>query len=721
MAFGLFTAALLLLLNSEGSAQPANCVDQVSWVDGNGYSCSDYQTYGWCQSGWYGPNWQQAWGVFSSYCASSKNCVGADAACCACGRNPSLDAVDCVVGDWGDWSNCTLVGDPDNATCQRSRLRAVVTLPRRGGASCGPLVQTQTCPNDACQPCAVGAWSDWQCYAPDTRLRTRAVATPSPATRCAALGQAQSGPGCTASPPLPAGNLLQPLGNNAYGQLGLEGVAFQNNLSILVPPPFGFPVTTVACGNLHTAVLAGGLLFVAGDNDNGQLGLGDLVQRTTFQMLPSPDLKAVLAVSLGSAHSAFLTARGAVYLFGANADGQLGQGNYTQSLLPAELRARGGRYFITAGVNVSGLALGGQMSALLTDTGAAYTFGLNALGQLGVNSSSTAIPYPTLVVGLGEEFIVSVAIGQSSAIFLTASGTAYSAGSNCNLQLGLSPTYGTVWAPIALPNVTVALAATFNKHTLFVLQDGTVMVAGDNTYGQLGLPPMDSVPLRPINISTSGTVQGIVAGITYSAVYDTAGNIYISGTDGNQADPSSCQWSSTGLCGTFSLVPNEEYAGNLVAVAAGAYHLAALKTWTTTPTPTQTGTVTSTASVTQTETQPPTPTPSFPFCGPKTLSLVDGPWTLATQSRCTQVLGLGAGSDPWQDRFLALRIQTLTGELDLSILQGCTAKCTLTYTTADVGAEKLVQLSSAPAASLSLLVNGGVRPASSRAGPPTAA
>eukprot|EP00667_Euglena_gracilis_P032336 EG_transcript_49376 len=114
-AFGVFGAALVLLLASPSTAQSTTCVDQTGWKDSNKYTCSDYQRFGWCKGGWYGPKWNVTWGMFSRYCVpSSTGCVGADVACCACGRNAGLDAVGCVVGAWGDWSNCTLVGDPED-------------------------------------------------------------------------------------------------------------------------------------------------------------------------------------------------------------------------------------------------------------------------------------------------------------------------------------------------------------------------------------------------------------------------------------------------------------------------------------------------------------------------------------------------------------------------------------------------------------------------------
>jgi len=71
--------------------------------------------------------------------------------------------VDCVLGDWQEWSGCT-------ATCgggSTSRSRNIVTQPAHGGIPCeGPLSEAKECARASCPgphevDCQFGDWEDW--------------------------------------------------------------------------------------------------------------------------------------------------------------------------------------------------------------------------------------------------------------------------------------------------------------------------------------------------------------------------------------------------------------------------------------------------------------------------------------------------------------------------------------------------------------------------------
>ncbi|MFN4253882.1 MAG: T9SS type A sorting domain-containing protein [Saprospiraceae bacterium] len=76
----------------------------------------------------------------------------------ASAQTTNPDPVDCVVSAWSNWSNCTV-------SCGggiQTRTREIVTPPANGGQPCPPLSETQACNEYPCPvDCVVGPWSNW--------------------------------------------------------------------------------------------------------------------------------------------------------------------------------------------------------------------------------------------------------------------------------------------------------------------------------------------------------------------------------------------------------------------------------------------------------------------------------------------------------------------------------------------------------------------------------
>jgi len=74
----------------------------------------------------------------------------------ACNPNPC--PVDCVMGDWGGWSECS--ADCDGGIMQRHRQVQQEGL--HGGLPCGEKSEATTCSAQPCNKnCMLGEWSDW--------------------------------------------------------------------------------------------------------------------------------------------------------------------------------------------------------------------------------------------------------------------------------------------------------------------------------------------------------------------------------------------------------------------------------------------------------------------------------------------------------------------------------------------------------------------------------
>lgn len=107
------------------------------------------------------------------------------------------------------------------------------------------------------------------------------------------------------------------------------------------------------------ALTANGEVFAYGSNNNGQLGLGDTVDRyDTFQQITTLEGKNVTEVSTGFYHSLFLTKEGIVFSCGSNCYGQLLQRNFEEpNLIPEDIQLNGEVKFIEAGSFTSHLVV----------------------------------------------------------------------------------------------------------------------------------------------------------------------------------------------------------------------------------------------------------------------------------------------------------------------------------------------------------------------------
>lgn len=154
-------------------------------------------------------------------------------------------------------------------------------------------------------------------------------------------------------------------------------------------PLKGIKIVKIICGPIacHSfAVSADGTCFAWGRNEDGQLGLGDTINRYN----PTPITKygkeakgAALPViaggSCGSAHTILFSKDGNVYSCGDSKNGKLGLGpavaaNAEPVTIPTKIEAR----------NIISASCGREFSVIVQgETGKVYSFGNPEFGQLG--------------------------------------------------------------------------------------------------------------------------------------------------------------------------------------------------------------------------------------------------------------------------------------------------------------------------------------------------
>ena len=176
-------------------------------------------------------------------------------------------------------------------------------------------------------------------------------------------------------------------GDNSNGQLG-NGTTTDSSTPLLVTGLPGGTFTAVVGGSGNSFVLTStGSLYgwgIAG-------GLGNGATDNSFQLpVAVTGLSGVnvTAVAAGINHTLALTNSGAVYAWGDNESGELGSGDSFASATPIHVTGGG-----LSGVTVTAVAAGAFHSLAVTSTGAVYTWGNNSDGQLG-NGTTTDSPTP---------------------------------------------------------------------------------------------------------------------------------------------------------------------------------------------------------------------------------------------------------------------------------------------------------------------------------------
>ena len=187
-------------------------------------------------------------------------------------------------------------------------------------------------------------------------------------------------------------------GNNYHGQLGTgtSGNSSSSSVPTEIITASGLALTVVVTGQTHACALsAQGAVWWWGNNASGQLGNGRSGDTTTFRATPvavqMPTGVQFTVIAAGQDHTCALTQSGTGYCWGANTYGQLGTGSGIVSrTVPTAVQQPGG-------VTFKKLVAGGTHTCALTVGNMAYCWGNNGRGQLGSGSNSPSNPEPVAV------------------------------------------------------------------------------------------------------------------------------------------------------------------------------------------------------------------------------------------------------------------------------------------------------------------------------------
>ncbi|CAJ0860453.1 hypothetical protein AMST5_01304 [freshwater sediment metagenome] len=232
-----------------------------------------------------------------------------------------------------------------------------------------------------------------------------------------------------AASPAAASGGLAIWGWNFYGQLGNGGFT---NSSVPIEAVTsgvlaGKTITRIAGGGAHTCVVTSDDgVYCWGANFNGQLGNGVIggfsSLPTTVNISGALAGKTVSQITAGG-NSTCALASGRAYCWGWGGAGELGNGGYADSSVPVAVTTSG----VLAGKTVTQIAGGYHHNCAVTSDGGAYCWGFNSYGQLGNGGNSISnVPVAVTTNGvLAGKTVSQIEGGEGHTCAVTSDGGAY--------------------------------------------------------------------------------------------------------------------------------------------------------------------------------------------------------------------------------------------------------------------------------------------------------
>jgi len=329
-------------------------------------------------------------------------------------------------------------------------------------------------------------------------------------------------------------------GHGDLGQLGLGNSVF------LQPSPklLRFDASNeeseccidrIICGVNHTiAISHKGDVFVFGRGENGQLGLGDTMNRFVPTVMKKISSKRVGAVACGGHHSlcSLVIDNGKnfeFYAWGRNMNGQLGLGTFSSLpvTVPTEITAFKGK-------PITSIACGEDFSLVVVEEREVYMFGKADAGQHPENASRQDFEdkaVPQLILNW-KHGIAKVSCGWGHCALLTKNGEVFTWGANLHAQCGqgkksrFSPLL-----PVHTNNIRIVDIECGSCHTVLLSEQGEVFLFGSGADGKMAFgedDPIDILRPRKVNFFSERKVKivQIRSGTDHICTLDEDGNMW---------------------------------------------------------------------------------------------------------------------------------------------------------------------------------------------------
>ena len=305
------------------------------------------------------------------------------------------------------------------------------------------------------------------------------------------------------------GTTLYAWGENNVGQLGTGNTT---NAKVRRPVlKVQAPLSSVGLGQKHSCICDRfHQAFCWGANDNGQLGLGNLVQQTVATAVPG--VVDCTQIAGADFHTCAIRQGGTVWCWGRNAFGQLGQPAGAVISVPQ---------MVPGLIDVLEVAGGDGYTCVLQKDKTVSCWGNNNAGQLGDGTTVTRAT-PATVAGLTD--VVEVAVGRVHACARQSAGTVWCWGSNERGQLG-NGTQTASSVPVAVVGLIDAAQVVAGHQHSCALTSGssTISCWGNNSSGQLGVGATPAFSNVPSVVPGLYKVTSMAAGSEYTCARHSGG------------------------------------------------------------------------------------------------------------------------------------------------------------------------------------------------------
>lgn len=235
-------------------------------------------------------------------------------------------------------------------------------------------------------------------------------------------------------------------------------------------------VKDIVIGTNHCfAIKNDGTVWAWGADAYGQLGDGDTIDKSTPVQIP--ELTNVISIVASGDHSLALKSDGSVLAWGYSSHGALGMGNTDKYYTPTQIST-----FLAN--NISYITTG-MTSFAIREDGSLLAWGSNAYGEYG-NGNTFSSKVPVMVVKSSQEYN-KIAVGTDHILVIKDDGALYARGYNTKGQLGNGNNIDSVDELIKVSGMNdVIEVAAGDSFSVALKKDGTLWTWGQNSVGQLG-------------------------------------------------------------------------------------------------------------------------------------------------------------------------------------------------------------------------------------------